>query len=76
MRGFFEKKPVDEALEIILSKIKPLPSECIKIAETPGRVLAQEVVAGMDIPPFDRSAMDGYAVRGEGIPFISRWSAR
>jgi molybdopterin molybdotransferase len=65
MRGFFEKKPVDEALETLLKIIEPLPSEKIKITDAPGRVLASEVRAGMDIPPFDRSAMDGYAVRGE-----------
>ena len=65
MRGFFEKRPVDEALKILLKEIKPLPFEKIKITAAPGRILAGEIKAGMDIPPFDRSAMDGYAVRGE-----------
>jgi molybdopterin molybdotransferase len=65
MRGFFEKMPVDEALDILLARIRPLKSESVKISDAPGRVLAGEVKASMDIPPFDRSAMDGYAVRGE-----------
>jgi molybdenum cofactor synthesis domain-containing protein len=65
MRGFFEKMPVNKALEILLKRIEPLPSEIVKITDAPGRVLASEVTAGMDIPPFDRSAMDGYAVKGE-----------
>ena len=65
MKGFFEKTPVDETLKIILKRINPLPSEKIKITDAPGRVLASVVKASMDIPPFNRSAMDGYAVRGE-----------
>jgi molybdenum cofactor synthesis domain-containing protein len=65
MRGFFKKMPVDEALEILLARIRPLKSESVNISDASGRVLACVVAADMDVPPFDRSAMDGYAVRGE-----------
>ncbi|MEE9474282.1 MAG: gephyrin-like molybdotransferase Glp [Candidatus Hydrothermarchaeaceae archaeon] len=64
-RGFFKKMPVDEALGILMDRVKPLPVENIDIADAPNRVLAREVTAGLDIPPFNRSAMDGYAVKGE-----------
>ncbi|MEE8401929.1 MAG: gephyrin-like molybdotransferase Glp [Candidatus Hydrothermarchaeaceae archaeon] len=64
-RGFFKKMPVGRAIKIIAANIRPLPFEDIGIANASGRVLAREVTADMDVPPFDRSAMDGYAVKGE-----------
>ncbi len=64
-RGFFKKMPVDEALEILMYRISALPVESIDIADAPGRVLAKEIMASADSPPFNRSAMDGYAVKGE-----------
>lgn len=55
---------VDEARLRILAAIAPLGAERIGIAELePGRVLAQDVIAVRDQPPFDVSAMDGWAVR-------------
>ena len=42
-----------------------LDSEDVPLGEAAGRVLAMNVRAGFDVPPFDRAAMDGYAVRGE-----------
>ena len=42
-----------------------LESESIPLSQAAGRVLATNVRAGFDVPPFDRAAMDGYAVRGE-----------
>jgi len=55
--------PVDKALEIVLAHTPTLPAEEILLGDALGRVLAEEVRADRDLPPFDRSAMDGYAVR-------------
>ena len=58
---------VDEALERILSRITPLPPVDTALAESVGRILAEDVVADRDVPPFRNSAMDGYAVRAEDV---------
>jgi len=58
---------VDEALEQILRHITPLGSQEIPITEALHRVLAEDVVSSIDIPPFANSAMDGYAVRSADV---------
>ena len=55
---------VDEALERLFGLLRPTGSERIALAEARGRVLAREIRAPRDQPPFASSAMDGYAVRG------------
>jgi molybdopterin molybdotransferase len=57
--------PVDKARVRILSKVKPLAPEDVPLAQALGRVLAKPLSAKRDQPPFDASAMDGYAVRSE-----------
>lgn len=57
----------DRALEIILSSISPGEVEIAELREAHHRVLAQEIVAAEDVPPFDNSGMDGYAVRSEDV---------
>jgi molybdopterin molybdotransferase len=57
--------PVDEALARILATAKPTGVEKVELGESFGRVLAADVKAGRDQPPFQSSAMDGYAVRHE-----------
>lgn len=53
-----------DAVRIIDEKVGRIKRvEEVPIAETAGRVLAEDVVAGFNVPPFDRSSMDGYAVR-------------
>ena len=54
---------VDEALEYVLKHFEPLEPEEVEILDALDRVLAEYVYSDMDIPPFDNSAMDGYAVR-------------
>jgi molybdenum cofactor synthesis domain-containing protein len=54
---------VEEALEILRRACPPAPPESVPLAEACGRFLAAPVVADQDWPPFDTSAMDGYAVR-------------
>lgn len=53
---------VDDAKKIILSKIRVLDSEKIDILASIGRILAGDICSDLNIPPFDNSAMDGYAV--------------
>jgi molybdopterin molybdotransferase len=55
--------PVAEALERLLDGAEPLASETVPLFEAMDRVLAEPVVALRTQPPFDASAMDGYAVR-------------
>ena len=55
--------PVAEAIRIVLAQTKALPSERVALDDALGRVLAEDVVADTDLPPFDRAQMDGYAVR-------------
>jgi putative molybdopterin biosynthesis protein len=56
---------VEEALERLFSLYNPRPSETedVPITEALGRVLAENIISPMDVPGFDRAAMDGYAVR-------------
>lgn len=63
MRGFTEYIRLSEALRIILSNIRPLGSELADYYQSLGRVLAEDIISKVNVPPFDRSAMDGYAVR-------------
>ncbi len=55
--------PVAKALKIIERESNPLGTERINLADSIGRILAENVVADTDLPPFDRSQMDGYAVK-------------
>src|SRR5258706_566161 len=58
---------VDEARDRILAAVAPLPREEVAMDAALGRVLAEDVTAGLDLPPFRSSAMDGYAlVAGPG----------
>jgi molybdopterin molybdotransferase len=55
--------PVETALARILESAEPLDRESVPLAAAPGRVLAKAVAARLTQPPFNASAMDGYAVR-------------
>ena len=57
--------PVPEALRIVRAQTAQLEPETIELATARGRVLAEDVIADSDLPPFDRALMDGYAVRAE-----------
>ncbi len=58
---------VDTALEMILAAFAPLPSEEVPLLESVRRVLAHDVVARDNVPPFRNSAMDGFAVHSRDI---------
>lgn len=53
---------IDEARERVLAAARPLPADVVAPAAALGRVLAEDVAAAEDLPPFDSSAMDGFAV--------------
>ncbi len=56
--------PLDEALARLLGHITPLPgTESVATFDADGRVLAKDIVSALQVPAFDNSAMDGYAVR-------------
>ncbi|HEY3134638.1 MAG TPA: gephyrin-like molybdotransferase Glp [Blastocatellia bacterium] len=58
---------VDQALSIVLDQVKPLGSETVELEEARSRILAEDVRADIDLPPFDRARMDGYAVRAADV---------
>jgi molybdopterin molybdotransferase len=51
------------ALEVVLRHVSPLPAEELPLGDSRGRVLARDVASRDDVPGFDNSAMDGFAVR-------------
>jgi len=61
---------VDDARARMLAEIAALPSESVPLAQSIGRVLAQDVAAERDQPPFAASAMDGWAVRAADCPGV------
>ncbi len=59
----------EEALELLLSRAEPpAASETAPLREAAGRVLAAPVVSAIDVPGWDNSAMDGYALRAADVP--------
>src|SRR5215216_7699548 len=64
-RFFSTMISVAEAIQIVRQQTGTLPAERVQLQHAMGRVLAEDIVADSDLPPFDRSQMDGYAVRAE-----------
>lgn len=58
---------VAEAIQIIRQQTRPLPAERVRLEHVLNRILAEDIIADSDLPPFDRAQMDGYAVRAEDI---------
>ncbi len=63
--GFSKLTPLKDALEKLNSKIQINPTEEIEIKDALNRILADNIISKISIPPFDRSAMDGYAIKAE-----------
>jgi molybdopterin molybdotransferase len=59
---------IDEALERILARARPLEGEVVPLEAAGGRVLAAAAPAAVDLPPFPSSAMDGFALRAADVP--------
>ena len=62
---------LDDALAQLLASVSPLGrTESVSTFDADGRVLAEDVVSELQVPAFDNSAMDGYAVRSSDIPEV------
>ena len=61
---------VDDALALVLKGLAPLETERVPLDEAHGRILAEDLAATLTQPPFDASAMDGYAVRAADIAIL------
>jgi len=58
---------LEQAIEIVMKEAAVTGTERIDIQASPGRVLAEDVISDMDMPPFDKSAVDGYACRKKDL---------
>jgi molybdopterin molybdotransferase len=63
MRGFMEKTDLDAALEMLRSSVETLQAESVQLQQALGRTLARDIISTEEVPSFDKSAMDGYALR-------------
>src|ERR1041385_230724 len=63
---------VEEARAYILQHFAPLETECVDLLDALDRVLTQDIVSPINVPPHNNSAMDGYAVRAEDIVGASK----
>jgi len=59
--------PIDQAIETVLRNATPLDIETVALPQALNRILAEDVIADTDLPPFDRAQMDGYAVRAADV---------
>ena len=62
---------IEEALQIIIDNAQKFEIETVPLHLALGRVLAENIYADRDYPPFNRSAMDGYACRAEDVGRIN-----
>lgn len=65
MRGFARRSTVAEAWAWIDAHARQLPKVEVRLGRAAGRVLAADITSTVDVPPFDRAMMDGFALRGE-----------
>src|SRR5215471_15734591 len=59
--------PVTEAIQIVLTHTTRLGTEAVALSQTLNRILAVDIIADTDLPPFDRAQMDGYAIRAADV---------
>lgn len=78
LKGFEKLTNVDIALSSFLEQLKPksLDSERIQINAALGRVIAEDTHAKYDLPPFDRSAVDGYALKAKDTFGVSAFNPK
>jgi len=62
---------VDEAMRLVLNSTEVLPFEEVSLLNSLDRVLARDIYSGLPLPPWDNSAMDGYAVRANDTKYAS-----
>ena len=71
MSGATGRRSVEEQLAVVLDAVHVLEAETRAVQDAAGRTLADPAVAAHDIPLFDNSAMDGFAVRGADVEAAS-----
>ena len=59
--------PISDAIRIVLEQTPKLVIESVPLSDSLGRILAEDIIADTDLPPFDRAQMDGYAVRAADV---------
>ena len=59
--------PISEAIRVVRQQAAKLGIESAALSDSLGRVLAEDIIADTDLPPFDRAQMDGYAVRAADV---------
>jgi molybdopterin molybdotransferase len=75
MKGFAERADVEEVEAFLARHTESLEPQELDLASCVGRVLAEDVTAAVNVPGFRRSAMDGYAIRGEESFGASEYNA-
>jgi molybdopterin molybdotransferase len=63
---------LNEAVDLVLAAVRPLAAERVPLLEALGRAAAAEIVSPADVPSFDNSAMDGFALRGADLNAAQR----
>ena len=69
-----DRVPVEDVLAWIDANLTSLPPQDVAVVEAAGRIVSQDVPAPIDLPPFDRAATDGYAVRADETVGASAYS--
>ncbi len=67
-----KQAPYDQVRDLLLSRIQCVSEQEISLQDSAGRILAQDIYAQADVPPFDRSAYDGYAFQSEDTQAASK----
>lgn len=78
LKGFQKLTPIEEAKKSFFSKLqigKPR-AETVRLSQALNRVLAEDIIADEDLPRFDRSAVDGYAIKAEETVGVSQFKPK
>jgi len=78
LKGFQELTPINDALDRFFKKLQPkkLETLLISVEDALGRVVAKNIIAERHLPSFNRSAMDGYALKAEDTAEASQFKPR
>ena len=63
--GFSKLTRLEDALDKLLSTVELMSTEDIETSKSLNRILSENIISNMDVPPFDRAAMDGYAIHAK-----------
>ncbi len=71
-RNYPVRLEIEQAVELLLQKVRKVSAEPVSLDEADVRILAEDIFAKENIPPFDRSPLDGYAFRAEDVAAADR----